>query len=322
MNVIAIDVSKSTLDILYGESPKLALALKIDNSPQSLNQFLTTRSELNPKNDLVIMESTGDYFRTPAIFFLNHGFKVKILNPILTKEVTRATIRKIKTDKKDAEKIMKLGLEGEGNEINLEELNNPAKELLRLSHFLTKLKTQLKLKLQSVQLRDIAGKESEQELMGLIERMQDIVKRLDSKAIESQNEQVKFIDSIPGLSKKLSQIIVAEFGDISQFKDANALVAYAGLDPKISQSGKSLNHHGRLTKRGPAMLRYALYLAARVAWRHDQDLYNYYEKKRKEGRSFTEATCMIARKLLHRIYVVVKEQRFYRLCQVNKLDFS
>lgn len=316
MKVIAIDVSRYSLDILKGEKPQTAVSEKIENSPQALKDYLNKSPALKSKDWLVVMESTGDYHRIAANFFLNSGYKVKLLNPILTKEVTKASIRKTKTDKKDAEKIMKLGLAGEGSELSLKDLNNPSKELLRLSHFMTKLKTQLKLKLQNVQLKDLAGEETENEITELIGKIEDIIKRLDGEAIEEQNEQVKFIDSIPGFSAKLSQIIVSECGDITKFKDANALVAYAGLDPKIIQSGNSLNH-GRLTKRGSAFLRYTLFLAARVAWRHDQDLYNYYEKKRKEERSFTEVINMIARKLLHRIYRVVKEQRMYRLCQFN-----
>lgn len=317
MKIIAIDVAKYKLDILEGSDVKTATSDTIENSPNGLKDYLEQYSYIAQEDWIVVMESTGDYHRIAANFFLNRGFKVRLLNPILTREATRASIRKTKTDRKDAEKIMKLGLEEQGEELRLKELNNPSKELLRLSHFLTKLKTQLKLKLQSVQLKDLAGEKAEDEIMSLIGRIEEIVERLDGEAIEEQNKQAEFIDSIPGFSAKLSQIIVSECGDISKFKDGNALVAYAGLDPKITQSGHSINHHGRLTKRGSKFLRYALFLAARVAWRHDQDLYNYYQKKREEGRSFTEVINMIARKLLHRIYVVVKDQRMYRLCQLN-----
>ena len=313
MKIISIDVSKNSLDLLHGEDPEKSVSSHLENNPQALQEFLKQYPNLSPADWVVVLESTGDYHRTPAIFFLNHGFTVKLLNPILTKQFTRGTIRKTKTDKKDAKVIMKLALAGEGDIISLDELNNTSKELMRLSHFLTKLKTQLKLKLQSVEAKALAGEEAGEEINELINRMQEIVERLDGEAIKEANEQVNFIDSIPGFSAKLSQIVINECGDIRRFKSANVLVAFAGLAPKITQSGHSLNHTGKLTKRGSSFLRYALFLAARVAWRYDQELYDYYEKKRKEGRSFTEAIVIIARKLLHRIYAVVKDQRFYIL---------
>ena len=293
MNIIAIDVSKNTLDLLIGENPQKAKAWKIENSNEALEELL--QKEIVSEDSEVVMESTGDYHRTASIFFLKKGFKVKILNPILTKQYTNTTIRKIKTDKTDAEKIMKLALEGEGGEITLEGLNNPSKELLRLSHFMTKLKTQLKLKLESVQTKGLIKEEPIDDMMEIIDRMEEIVKNLDGEAIEDMDDQSKLIDTIPGFSAKLSQIIVSECGDITRFKDANALVAYAGLDPKITQSGHSVHSTGRLTKRGSKFLRYALFLAARVAWRYDAQLYEYYEKKRGEGRSFTETICIISR---------------------------
>lgn len=312
MNIIAIDVSKDTLDILSGKSPQDSLHEKIANTPEALEQYLA-RQQYTPEQWTVVMESTGDYHRTPAIFFLEKGFCVKVLNPLLTNQFTRATIRKIKTDKTDAEKIMKLGFAGEGDVVSLDQFSNITKELLRLSHFLTKLKTKLKLKSQSLDRKKLIDQGTEDELQELMERIQDIIERVDTNALEEENSQREYIDSIPGFSAKLSQIVLSECGDITRFKDAKALVAYAGLDPKVKQSGSSLHSFGRLTKRGSDFLRYALFLAARVAWRYDPELYNYYQKKRAEGRSFTETICMIARKLLHRIYVVVNEQRPYVL---------
>jgi transposase len=310
MKCIGIDVSKDTLDLCWGEDFQKFEQSKIENSKVSLAKFLK-KHPLKPADWIVAMESTGDYHRLATIFFLKQGFKVKIINPIQTDQFKRKTIRAAKTDKLDSEKIFKLVFVGEGREVTLEELNNPKKELLRLSHFVTKLKSQMKLKFQSVQTKNLVDQETKEDIMELIERMEEIIENLDDKALSELNDQGKLIDTIPGFSAKLSEVIVAECGDITKFKDANALVAYAGLDPKPIQSGSSVNRYGHISKRGSTMLRYALFLAARVAWRYDSQLQDYYQKKRGEGRSFTEVICMISRKLIHRIYAVVKEQRPY-----------
>ena len=68
-----------------------------------------------------------------------------------------------------------------------------------------------------------------------------------------------------------------------RFKSGKQLVAYAGLDPKVKQSGASLAHNTAITKRGSPYLRRAFFIAASVAQRYDPDLKAYYEKKRAEG---------------------------------------
>ena len=90
-------------------------------------------------------------------------------------------------------------------------------------------------------------------------------------------------DSVVGIGEDLSSIIVSEIGDPMRFKSGKQLVAYAGLDPKVKQSGASLAHNTAITKRGSPYLRRAFFIAASVAQRYDPDLKAYYEKKRAEG---------------------------------------
>jgi hypothetical protein len=73
------------------------------------------------------------------------------------------------------------------------------------------------------------------------------------------------LKSIPGVGDKLAVSIIAEIGDISNFVSADKLVAYAGLDPIVYQSGKQTGEHLKITKKGNKRLRTALYLATQVA---------------------------------------------------------
>jgi transposase len=85
---------------------------------------------------------------------------------------------------------------------------------------------------------------------------------------------------------------------MERFKTSKALIAFAGLDPKVRQSGKSINSTGRLTKRGSTYLRRSIFIAASVARQHDPQFRALYEKKRSEGKSYTVATIVVARKML------------------------
>ena len=74
--------------------------------------------------------------------------------------------------------------------------------------------------------------------------------------------------SIPGVGTQTGAIILAEIGDINRFKSDDALLAYAGLDPSVYQSG---NYEGnfKISKRGSSILRWAIFQAAKVAVIHD-----------------------------------------------------
>ena len=116
----------------------------------------------------------------------------------------------------------------------------------------------------------------------------------------------KLLCSIPGIGIILSDAFIAEIGDVKRLPNDAALVAFAGLDPKVKQSGTMTAKHLRLTKRGSPALRTSAFLAASIAQRHDPDLKAYYLKKRKEGRQYREATVANARHILSRVYAVWK----------------
>jgi len=84
------------------------------------------------------------------------------------------------------------------------------------------------------------------------------------------------------------------------------LVAFAGVDPRVRQSGTVLSRNTRLTKRRSPELRNSLFLAANIARQHDPGLNAYYQEKRGEGRTYTEATVATARKLSNRVFAVLK----------------
>ncbi|MES2971379.1 MAG: transposase [Patescibacteria group bacterium] len=125
-------------------------------------------------------------------------------------------------------------------------------------------------------------------------------------------DQLSYLTSIPGIGLILGTRILAELGDITRFHSPKQVVAYAGLDPRVKQSGTTLNRNTKLTKRGSPDLRRALFLASNLARRWNPDLMAYYQKKRAEGRSFTVANIATSRKLIDRIFVILTEQRMYQ----------
>lgn len=117
--------------------------------------------------------------------------------------------------------------------------------------------------------------------------------------------------TIPGIGHKLGAQIVSEIGDIRRFHSASAVVKHAGINPSISQSGKFSSDENHITKQGSPYLRRALYLAAMAQLKLKTPFYDYYAKKRADGKSHREALIAVARKLVHVIYAVLSKQEPY-----------
>ena len=121
------------------------------------------------------------------------------------------------------------------------------------------------------------------------------------------------INSIFGIGEFTTSLIIAELGDINRFKNIKELTAYCGLDPSIKQSGKSINIKGPISKSGNKYLRKILFvsilniLCITRKCHLENDIDNYYRKKRNEGKHHYVATIACTTKLLRQIFVLCKK---------------
>ena len=321
MYYLAFDVSKSKLDGVLTNLRTKTDYFSIANNYQSIIDWLD-KVKL-PKKVIAGCESTGGYHFQIMRIFVEKEFTFKLINPILVKQFVRTTIRKKKTDISDSLIIAKLLAQGEGHQLNLDELNLTAKTQQRGLRKLIKEKHRFSLMGQSVRLQE------NKDLLSLERRYEKLEKNIKETIKEyvcflekeySQESAIQLLTTIPGIGFKSAFTIWTEIGDINRFSDPKKLVAFAGLDPKIRQSGHCLNNQGKLTKRGSPHLRQALFVAASVARMHDPELKAYYEKKRSEGKKYTVAVCAVSRKLINRIYAVWTRKTPYvkrRVCELN-----
>lgn len=120
------------------------------------------------------------------------------------------------------------------------------------------------------------------------------------------------ITTIPGIGSVNAATILGEIGDIKRFSNPSKLVAYAGLDASISQSGEFESTSNHMTKRGSPYLRRALFQSALRAEFCDPAFSNYYQKKITEGKHHLVATNAVARKLCHTIFAVLTKNEPYQ----------
>lgn len=117
--------------------------------------------------------------------------------------------------------------------------------------------------------------------------------------------------TIPGIGEISAATILSEYGDIKNFSNPNKMLAFAGLDPSINQSG-TLEYNGKMVKHGSGHLRYAIMNSAMSILRFSPDFYDYYLKKRSEGKCHRVALSHVCKKLIRIIYTLEK----------NDIDFN
>jgi len=120
-----------------------------------------------------------------------------------------------------------------------------------------------------------------------------------------------FITTIPGVGDTLGAIILSEIGDIHRFDAPGKLVAFAGLDVKVNQSGEFTGTKNRISKRGSPYLRRAIWLAAGRAAFCDPILSVYYQSLRGRGKHHLTAVGAVARKLCNIIFAILTDNRPY-----------
>ena len=152
------------------------------------------------------------------------------------------------------------------------------------------------------------------QLKQLIDRMYFLDKQieaLDCQILEYYEKFDCYLHTIPGIGMIAAATILAEIGDINRFKSSSALVAFAGIDPTVRQSGEFSSTHNHMSKRGSPYLRHAIFLAATTCSFHNSPLNAYYKKKRDQGKHHLTATGAVARKLTTVIYAVLRDSKPY-----------
>jgi len=139
------------------------------------------------------------------------------------------------------------------------------------------------------------------------EQLREQLKEMDKKlrALAKQDERVQLLRTIPGVGRKTAEVVVAYLDDPRRFQNARQVSSYAGLVPRRFQSGE-MDRHGRISKRGPRLLRGALVEAAWMMLRYNPWAKSVYDRIRSGQKTRKkQAIVAVARKLLVRCWVML-----------------
>lgn len=144
-------------------------------------------------------------------------------------------------------------------------------------------------------------------LLRVYDTLQDEISLVENEITTHLSKINSHIPSILGIGKVSAASIIAEIEDISRFDSPNKILAFAGLDPRIYQSGTQ-EFRGRMNKKGSVVLRRVLMNCAESVLMYNPAFYTYYRRKRDEGKSHRVAISHVARKLVRIIYKLETER--------------
>lgn len=147
----------------------------------------------------------------------------------------------------------------------------------------------------------------------LIELLESQIKDIEKQVSEFIKKNDNVITSIPGIADTTAAIIISEIGDINRFNNPSQVLAFAGLDPSVKQSGTFNASSTRMSKRGSSLLRYALILAANNVQLNTKTFSNYYNTKRAQGKLHYNALGHCAGKLVRTIFYMLKNNVKFNL---------
>lgn len=274
------------------------------------------------------IEATGIYHFDLAVALSRaENIEVMVLNPRASHHFAKVLMKRSKTDAVDAE-ILAIYCE----KMPFEAWCRPEDEVITLRALsrriatLNKLKTQTKNQLHALKATEetpVLVLEHSEELIDLLEKQ---IETLRDSALELMRQHpylaksLALITSIKGIAHASGIQILAELLILPTGMNARQWVAFAGLDPRLFESGSSVSKKPRISKAGNKFIRQALYMPALVATRHEPNIKGYYTHLINDnGLKKVQAICAVMRKLLHAIHGMLKTEkefdgtRFYTL---------
>jgi transposase len=255
------------------------------------------------------LEATGTYGDSLATYLHEAGHVVSIVNPAAVKAYAQSHLSRTKNDRVDASLIASFC-----SQRRPPAWAPPAPEvhelqaLVRRLESLTEMRTMEENRLSS----GITTESVRASIEELIAHLCEQIKRTEAlirQHIDSHpglRRQRELLDSIPGIGETTAAALLAEVPDMTQYRSARQVAAFAGLVPRERQSGSSVRGRVRLSKIGNARLRKALYFPAITALRCSEFFKAWAKGLRERGKCKMSVIGAAMRKLIHLAYGVLK----------------
>ncbi|WP_444436200.1 IS110 family transposase [Pseudomonas sp. A6] len=315
--VVGVDIAKKTFDIAVLQSNgKYRTKGNLSNDQSGFSVFDQWLQKHAEPGAWVVMEATNIYHEALGDYLLARGYRVCVMNPARIASYAQSQLQRVKTDKVDAKLIALYGAR-HAEDLQLWQPDPVSVRQLRaLVRRYEELKELFQMEINRLETaKSDVVKESILSVSAHLE--QQIEQTLEAIRQHIDNDpdlrgKRDLLTSIEGISDKTAALLLAELGSISRFESARAVVAFAGLNPRLRESGQ---HKGqvRISKIGSRLLRAGLFMPAICAMSHNQAIRALRLRLEEKGKAGKQIICAAMRKLLQIAYGVLKSGQPYNV---------
>jgi transposase len=308
-----IDISADTFDLCMQTENSNFVWHQLSNNTAGFKQLL----QLCNSNYHFVMETTGA-FHLPLCFFLEENkCSYSVVNALQIKRYIQMNLERSKSDKKDAKHICMYGIERKPEQYQMpcqqyfecKQLNNAIESLTyEIVSFSNKIYAAQKLKIDSVAII----KSYQNIIKNLKTELKKLETELDKKLKIWQPDLAKKIQSVKGIGKRSTAILIVFTQAFKHTETYQQLISYAGLSPKEYTSGKSIRGRVRISKIGGKQLRHTLYMCALNAKTTNTACKELYDRLVAKGKNKKLAIIAVCNKLLKQVFAVVKSGIMYQ----------
>ena len=248
----------------------------VANTPQgyaALSHWLLAHLPPGPAAEAVyiVMEATGVYWEAVALHLTDAGYRVRVVNPAQIQAHGSSRGVRTKRDKVVNRLQVDAALIADFAQTMKPDLRRPPSPWARaLRAQVMRLDGLIRMKTQELNRLPVAAEAVSDRVARHIARLGAELDPLTAEIKRNLHDdpelhgKAALLDSIPGLGERTIPVLLSFIADISRFATARQVAAYAGLNPKLHESGSSVKGKPRLSKIGHASLRKALYMPAMV----------------------------------------------------------
>jgi transposase len=304
--VLGIDVSKSTLDaeLLGLSTPRRA---QFANSAKGFEKLEKWLGRWKATGVHACLEATGSYGEALALWLVEHGHVVSIVNPLRIKAYGQSELVRTKTDRVDAGVIARF-CRAQRPEA-WKPPSGEQRELRALVRRLESLEEMRRAEENRLESAEAVVRESIQRHVAYLDEQIAETQRAIDEQVDGSEElhrQCELLETIPGVGRRTAARLLAEVSKIGDYESAREVAAAAGLVPRERQSGTSVKGRARMSKVGSRRVRELLYFPAIVAMKHNPVIRALKQRLEERGKTTMVIVGAAMRKLLVLCYGVLK----------------
>lgn len=304
--VVGIDVSKATLAICYQVQEQVK-HLEVSNSKVGFQQL----SKICGTHCQFVMEATGTYNLALAYYLHEQGGQVSVLNPLVIKRFIQMHLSKGKSDRKDAQWLLRYGQQQpltvwKPDETVLVE----CRQLEQVGEQLLKQKTMVSNALEALQQQPVISKLALKRLQQMLKTLTQQVAVVEAELLALLEQrfgvEMTLLCSIPGIGRKTAGMLLLFAGGFTRLDNYRQLIAMAGLSPREHTSGTSIRGKVRITKMGGSLIRSKLFVCSFSAKKWNTACKALFDRLVAKGKNKKLALIAVCNKLLKQAFAILK----------------